>query len=326
MVEDQPGAGLKPFDFTHILDHFPELGKLKTEVYVHAFEQPLDSSDVGPETWKTLTQIIVSEYNHYDGFVILHGTDTMAYSASALSFMLQGIQKPVVFTGSQLPISTLRTDGRENLIAAIEVAGHTDLHEVVICFGSVLLRGNRSVKANSEGFNAFASNNFPPLAEIGIHIQYNPSLFWNTPIEFTPQLELAQGVELIKIHPGMARQPFESRLHCPEIQGVILETFGSGTVPQQPWFFEAIQGAIERGVIFLNLSQCPHGGAEQTLYHNGRILEQLGVINGGDMTTEAALAKMMVLLSMHHGNPKLIQQKLKLSLSGELSPSLTNKM
>lgn len=304
MKTDPVTGALTPFDFHSIYEEFPYLGKLSVRIDVLPFT-PIDSSNVTPQLWIDLAEIIASHYDQYDGFVILHGTDTMAYSASALSFMLEHLSKPVVFTGSQIPIGVLRTDGRENLITAIEIAaaqndqGEALVPEVSICFQNRLLRANRTTKYSAEKLNAFHSDNYPPLAEVGVNIHYNYPYIYKVadsslPLETYTALE--DRVSVLRVFPGLRPDMLEGMLSLNGLQAVVLETYGSGNAPTSDWFIQAVSRAVERGLIVMNVTQCHDGAVSMGLYETGRRLQQAGVISGYDITTESALAKLMVLL------------------------------
>jgi L-asparaginase len=304
MTEQFPGGPLVPFDFQNIIDHLPELKRLTNTIDIAPFPEPLDSSDVDPVIWKKIATIIHDHYPTYDGFVVLHGTDTMAYTASALSFMLEGLQKPVIFTGSQLPIGKIRTDGKENLITAIEIAcaeknNDPIVQEVAICFGAHLLRANRTTKFSAEGFEAFQSPNFIPLADIGVHIQFRQELLLRPSSPFKLWADLNSNIALLKLYPGMNQSVLDAIINITDLQGLVIETFGSGTIPQQDWLIDGLNALIERDVIVLNISQCSQGIIDQNLYRNAQRLFNLGVVSGGDMTTETAIAKMMHILSIN---------------------------
>ena len=275
MKEDPQDGTLKPFDFSQIKDEVPELNKFDVRIDSYTFDPLIDSSDMEPSIWVQLAQLIAERYEDYDGFVILHGTDTMAYSASALSFMLEGLTKPVVFTGSQLPIGVPRTDGKENLISAVEIAaakdheGHARVPEVCIYFDSKLLRGNRSTKYSAEAFNAFASPNCPTLAEAGINIRYNTDLirkpvYWDALLRVQTQLDTR--VAILKVHPGMTPQVMRAVVADPLTRACIIETYGSGNALSKPWFLDLLKEAADAGKILLNVTQCKAGTVNMDLY------------------------------------------------------------
>lgn len=327
MKEDPVLQALTPFDFSQILDEVPELSKFAYRIDSYTFDPIIDSSDVEPTLWVSLVHLIEERYDDYDGFVILHGTDTMAYSASTLSFMLEGLTKPVIFTGSQLPIGTPRTDGKENLISSVEIAaakdedGHALVPEVCICFDNVLIRGNRSRKFNSDNFRAFRSEDHPPLAEAGISIRYNSALIrkpasWDArPIFHT---ELDTRVSILKIHPGITPGVVRDILLGEDTRAVIIETYGAGNAPSKDWFVNIVREASERGKILLNVTQCVAGKVNMDLYATGKSLKAAGVINGYDSTTESALGKLFYLLGVFETNDE-VKAGLELDLRGEIS-------
>ena len=327
MKQDPVDMTLKPFDFSQILDEVPELKKFAFRVDAFTFNPLIDSSDVEPSMWQKLADLIKERYDDYDGFVILHGTDTMAYSASALSFMLENLSKPVVFTGSQLPIGVPRTDGKENLVSAVEIAsardsiGHSIVPEVSIYFNSKLLRGNRSTKTSSEAFSAFSSPNFPSLAEAGISIKYDLGAirrpdFWEEPLKISTELDTR--VSILKIHPGITPQVMRYFLCGPETRAVILETYGSGNAPSKQWFTDIIREASEMGKIIMNVTQCLSGTVDMSIYATGKALKELGVISGQDITTEGALGKLFYLMGKSKDN-HCVKKRLGENLQGEIS-------
>ena len=322
MVRDAVGV-LVPFDFSHILEHLPALRTLSLELTVISFEQPIDSSNIQPKHWFDIADIIASQYDAQDGFVILHGTDTMSYSASALSFILKGLNKPVIFTGAQLPISEPRSDARENLITALEIASAKDngkplVPEVCIFFDYELLRGNRSKKVESMHFDAFRSDNFPALAKAGVRIEYNTSAIrpWKTDT-FSVETKYDTHVALLKLFPGISEAVVNQVINTPSLKGLVIETYGSGNAPSDQWFVVALQSAINKGLIVLNVSQCPGGMVMQGKYATSQQLEEIGVISGKDMTSEAAITKMIVLLGNH--SKAEVSSMLTMSLTGEIS-------
>ena len=327
MKEDPIQQALTPFDFSHILEEVPELGKFAYKIDTHTFDPIIDSSDVEPALWIALVSLIEEKYEEYDGFVILHGTDTMAYSASTLSFMIEGLTKPIIFTGSQLPIGTPRTDGKENLISAVEIAaakdehGHAVVPEVCICFDNVLMRGNRSKKFNSDNFRAFRSEDYPPLAEAGISIRYNKSLIripesWNSKPIFHKELDTR--VSILKIHPGITPSVVRDILLGEGTRAVILETYGAGNAPSKEWFLSIIREAAQKGKILLNITQCVAGCVNMDIYATGKNLKTAGVLNGFDSTTESALGKLFYLLGTFSTNEE-VKACLEMDLRGEIS-------
>lgn len=327
MKEDPSIQALRPFDFSQILAEVPELRKFAYKIDSVTFDPIIDSSDVDPQNWVTLASVIEEKYDDYDGFVILHGTDTMAYSASALSFMIDGLTKPVIFTGSQLPIGVPRTDGKENLISSVEIAaakdenGHAMVPEVCICFDNVLMRGNRTTKINSDNFRAFRSENCPPLAEAGINIRYNETLIrkpedWSKKPVFHKNLDTR--VSILKIHPGITPQVAKGILCGQESRAVIMETYGAGNAPSRGWFLEIVREAAGTGKILMNVTQCLAGSVNMDLYATGKCLKELGVINGYDSTTESALGKLFFLMGLSLSDEE-VKARLCDNLRGEIS-------
>ena len=327
MKEDPALQALTPFDFSQILEEVPELAKFAYRIDSYTFDPLIDSSDVEPSLWISLVSLIEERYDDYDGFVILHGTDTMAYSASTLSFMIEGLTKPVIFTGSQLPIGTPRTDGKENLISSVEIAaakdeeGHPLVPEVCICFDNVLIRGNRSRKFNSDNFRAFRSEDYPPLAEAGISIRYNSSLIrkpesWDARPLFHTKLDTR--VSILKIHPGITPGVVRDILLGKETRAVIMETYGAGNAPSKEWFLSLVKEAAESGKIILNVTQCVAGRVNMDIYATGKNLKAAGVINGYDSTTESALGKLFYLLGVFETNEQ-VKAGLEMDLRGEIS-------
>lgn len=306
MLENSSTGVLEPLDFAYLGQHLPELSALSCHIRVETLAKPIDSSAITPDTWVEIARIIERFYHEVDGFVVLHGTDTMAYTASALSFMLKGLTKPVIFTGSQLPVGRLRTDGRENLISAIEVAlsrtddGSPRVPEVCIFFQDSLLRGNRSSKVNADHFEAFKSYNYPRLALAGIDILYNDAFIHQVEsgVSLKVHDQVSRDVALLKLFPGITLAHVEAVLDIPNLKGVVLETFGSGNAPSDDWFVEAVTRAVARGVVIVNVSQCSTGYVDMCRYETGHKLYKLGVVSGMDMTTEAAITKLMVLCGM----------------------------
>lgn len=325
MVEDPVTKALYPFDFSHVEDQVPELKSFGSRIDTITFSPLIDSSDVKPQYWVRIARTIEEHYADYDGFLVLHGTDTMAYTASALSFMLENLQKPVILTGSQLPIGTLRTDGKENLITAIEIAGARKdgqpmVPEVALYFENKLYRGNRTTKTSSEHFNAFSSPNYPPLAEIGIHIKYNyGAIRYPTTVQPLRVYEhLETNIAILKLYPGMSENIVRAVMDNKQTRAVILETYGSGNSTTEPWFLESIRDAVKHGKVVLNITQCLTGKVDMTKYENGQKLMEAGVMNGYDLTTEAGLTKLMFLLGIKTDNEQ-VRLCLNKSLRGEIN-------
>ena len=327
MKVDPALQALTPFDFSQILEEVPELRKFAYRIDSWTFDPLIDSSDVEPSLWVSLAGLIEEKYHEYDGFVVLHGTDTMAYSASALSFMIENLSKPVIFTGSQLPIGMPRTDGKENLISAVEIAaakdadGHAIVPEVCICFDNILMRGNRTCKMNSDNFRAFRSENLPPLAEAGISIRYSSGIIrrpssWDASPIFRKNLDTR--VSILKMHPGITPQIVRDIMCSPDTRAVIIETYGAGNAPSKDWFLRIVQEAAGMGKIILNVTQCIAGSVNMDIYATGKCLKDAGVVSGYDSTTESALAKLFYLLGTFHDNEQ-VKKLLEEDLRGEIS-------
>ncbi len=324
MMQDSKTGQLKPFDFKHLSEQIPELNKFDVTLSSVAFEKPIDSSDMNPEVWLSIAAIIKKNYEKHDGFVILHGSDTMSFTASALSFILEDLNKPVILTGSQLPIGTIRTDGKENLITAIEIAaarekGKPIVSEVCIYFEYQLYRGNRTHKFNAEHFQAFQSSNYPILAEAGVHLKYNYAALKKADTKkLKIRKELIPDIVILKLFPGITKDVVDAILNIKNIKGIILETFGSGNASTQAWFIDSIKKAIDKGIVVLNVSQCNAGKVEQGKYATSAAFAKIGVIGGSDITTEAAVAKLMYVLGTT-GNKKEIKKLLESNLRGEVT-------
>ena len=325
MIEDAVTGTLRPFDFSHLIDNVPKLRKLGYDIDNIEFNPPIDSSDMNPDRWEEIARLIADRYERYDGFVVLHGTDTMAYTASALSFMLEGLRKPVIITGSQLPIGEVRTDGEENLITAVQIAaaressGAPMVQEVAILFEDYLWRGNRSTKMSADNFNAFKSNNYPPLAKIGLDIHFNPeNLYRPAPgVPFTPRYRLDTGVMFVDLFPGIRLSTLNHLLATPGIKGIVMRTYGAGNAPTDAAFIESIRRAVEGGMTIVNVTQCVNGGVNKR-YEAGDKLASTGVVSGRDSTAEAAITKMMYLLGCGLEGETLRLQ-MDLPLRGEIS-------
>ena len=325
MVKDFKSGALRTFDFDELLKHIPEINHLNCTVSSISLENPIDSSNMNPSNWVVITEIIEGNYEKYDGFVVLHGSDTMSYTASAISFMFENLSKPIIFTGSQLPIGDLRTDAKENLITSIEIAsarenGNPVISEVCLYFEYKLYRANRTTKINAEQFKAFTSPNFPPLGESGVHLKFNKQLIYKStstkPLKVRKQLN--NNVVILKIFPGITKTVVESILCSNGLKGVILETFGSGNAPTEKWFVNLLKETINKGIHVINVTQCIGGSVIMGQYETSIDLENIGVINGNDMTTESALAKLMYLLGENLSN-KEFKSFFEIQLRGEIS-------
>ncbi|MDR2475906.1 MAG: asparaginase [Bacteroidales bacterium] len=326
MMEDEETGALKSFNFNYLRAHVPELVRLKFHVDSAQFKQPIDSSDMEPRKWAELVRIIEINYDRYDGFVILHGTDTMAYSAAALSFMLENLNKPVIFTGSQLPIGKIRTDGKENLITALEIAvdknsfGQVFVPEVCIFFQNLLMRGNRTTKINAANFKAFNSFNFPVLAEAGTYIRYRHDLIHRPPEGAKPKFYylLDPNVTIIKLFPGISEEILKAIINIPNLKGVVLETYGAGNAPCMCWFLSLLEEGVKKGIVMVNVTQCASGSVEMNRYLAGKSLKDIGVLSGYDMTTEAAVAKLMFLFGQRL-TPQEVKRQMTVSIAGEMN-------
>jgi L-asparaginase len=325
MVHDPETGSLVPIDFRHISDHVPELRKFGCQIHSVSFDPVKDSSNIDPVVWTKMADIIEEGYDHFDGFVILHGTDTMAYSASALSFMLENLKKPVIFTGSQLPIGLPRTDGRENLITAIEIAAARGnntpaVPEVCVYFDNKLTRGNRTTKMSAEHFDAFSSPNYPPLAEVGLHLKYFTNLIRYIPddLKLSVHKSFDNNVAILKLFPGINRKLVQAIINTEGLRGLIVETFGSGNAPTYKWFLDDLRNFIDREGIILNVTQCHGGSVEMGLYETSRQMLSAGVVSGKDITSEASVTKMMHLLGRYRSKEQVVES-LKMSLAGEIS-------
>jgi L-asparaginase len=305
MIRDMDSGALMPFDFEGIYEQIPVLKKYHYKLDFQCFDPLIDSSNVHPVTWVKLADIIESNYEKYDGFVVLHGSDTMAYSASALSFMLENLNKPVIFTGSQLPLGEIRTDGRENFLTAIEIAAAKEddtplVPEVCIYFENQLLRGNRTVKYNADFFHAFVSSNYPPLADVGIYIKYHKNSILKPNFKrLKVHKELDTGVGILKLFPGIPTNFLNTVVRAERMKALVMETFGSGNAPSDPEFLGILEEAISNGLIVINVTQCMTGSVDQGKYQTSIELEKIGVISGKDITTESAITKLMYLLGRY---------------------------
>jgi len=324
MITNAQTGALESVNFDHLHAHIPELQRFDLELTVRSFDHPVDSSEITPADWQTLANWITESYDLFDGFVVLHGTDTMSYTASALSFMLQGLKKPVIFTGSQLPIGIIRTDGKENLITAIEIAAAQDqngdpmVQEVALYFEYCLFRANRSSKVSAHQFEAFQSPNYPLLAKAGVQIEwFKDRLFRSTKTQLESKVALSNAVSIFRIFPGMQLEAYQSLMTYPQTKILILETFGAGNAFSHPSFQEALRGFISKGGIVLNITQCQSGAVRQGAYQTSVFFEQVGVISGADLTAEAALTKSMFALA--NISKHLIPDFLRSAVVGELS-------
>lgn len=324
MVHDPKTGSLVPIDFKHITDHVPELSKFGYDLQSISFNPVKDSSNIDPRTWIKMAEIIQKNYGHFDGFVVLHGTDTMAYSASALSFMLENLAKPVIFTGSQLPIGLFRTDGRENLITSIEIAaakekGSAIVPEVCIYFDNELTRGNRTTKYSAEHFDAFNSPNYPPLAEVGLHLKYNFNIIHYAAKnkKLIVHKSFDTNVAILKLFPGINRNFVRAVINTKGLKGLIIETFGSGNAPTYKWFIDDLRNFIRKGGIIYNVTQCHGGSVEMGLYETSRQLLAIGVVSGKDITSEASVTKLMHLLGKCSSHKEVIKC-LDKPLAGEI--------
>lgn len=320
---------LEPLDFNHLIENLPEFKSITTQIDVYQFTPAIDSSDMNPRLWAQIVRIIADQYEQYDGFVVLHGTDTMAFTASALSYMLENLTKPVILTGSQLPISQLRTDGKENLVTSIEIASayHQDgtpiVPEVCIYFSGKLLRGNRSTKINADGFNAFDSFNYPHLADAGVNIVYHEEYILKPDYEkpMKPHFVMDPNVVVFTLFPGIQENIVRHILDAPELRSIVMRTYGSGNAPQKPWLMHLLKQATEHGINIVNISQCAAGTVEMARYDNGYQLKNAGVISGYDATVESTVTKLMHLQG-HFTDWRIIRNMMNQPMRGEFTQNL----
>ena len=328
MIENPATHALEPFNFDHLLQNVPKIKKLNYDIDHYEFPHPLDSSDMNPVHWGDMAEVIEKHYNDYDGFVVLHGTDTMAYTASALSYMLENLNKPVIITGSQLPIGEVRTDGEENLITALQIAAARDkdggpmVREVAILFDNDLLRGNRSTKHSSDNFKAFKTNNYPHLASIGLGITFHPDSLWRVDCEkpLVVHRDMDCNVLYLDLFPGITESTVRHLLSTPNLKGVVLKTFGAGNGPTGDWFQSVLREAIERNVVVVNVTQCMEGSVMPHRYKTGMAMSSSGVVPGHDITSEAAITKLMYLFGMKL-SPGEVKREMEKPLRGELTLS-----
>ena len=324
MMKDYTSGALKAFDFSQLLKNIPELNQLECTISSYSFDQPIDSSNMNPTHWVAISDIIADKYDEYDGFVVLHGSDTMSYTASALSFLLENLSKPVILTGSQLPIGDLRTDAKENLITAIQIAalqknGRAIIQEVGLYFEYKLYRGNRTTKINAEHFKAFASLNYPQLIESGVHLTiFNEYLLpQKKNITLKPHRNMDNNVAILKIFPGINKYIIDAILGAENLKALVLETYGSGNAPMEVWFLESLDKAIKNGIHIINVTQCSGGAVMMGHYETSSKLKKMQVINGKDITTEAAITKAMYLLGSGVSHD-LFKTVFETSLRGEM--------
>lgn len=324
MVRSTETGSLVPFNFAQIAGLLPELKRFPFAIDHHTIEPPIDSSDITPEHWRMMAKLVADNYEKYDGFVVLHGTDTMAYSATALSFLLQNLGKPVVFTGAQLPIGEVRTDARENILTAIELAGAVHfgmepVNEVTVYFDYYLFRGNRCIKSSNNRFEAFSSPNYPPLAEAGTAIRINKPYLLKSAGEFSYEdVSFSESVAMLTLFPGISESQVRAVLMNPDLKAVVLSTYGSGNIPGMKWLHALLKEAVDAGTLLINVSQCRSGRVEQGHYEAGRILRDIGVIGGIDLTFEAAVVKAQWLLGKGICERSLFEQAFSKSVAGEL--------
>jgi len=325
MIKDYESKALKAFDFDHLYENIPELNQLDCYIETVSFENPIDSSNMNTNYWVDIVEIIEQFYNKKDGFVILTGSDTMSYTSSAISFMIENLNKPIIFTGSQLPIGDLRTDAKENLITAIQIASARDKNdlpvvtEVGLYFEYKLYRANRTTKINAEQFEAFSSPNYPPIVESGVHLKFNNNLLYK-PVKnkkLIVRKRLEDNIVILKLFPSITKQVVQSILEIPNIKGIVLETYGSGNAPTEKWFIELLKKALQKGIYIVDVTQCIGGSVILGQYETSIQLQKIGLINGKDITTESAIAKLMYLLGENISRSKF-KNFFETSLRGEM--------
>jgi len=324
MCKDHKTGALRPVDFSELNEYIPNLELFNFKIESYSFDPIIDSANMNPDFWVKLVEVIQENYETYDGFVILHGSDTMAYTASALSFMLENLNKPVILTGSQLPLGMIRTDGRENFITSLEIAAaKVDdtpiVPEVAIYFEDMLYRGNRTYKFNAENFDAFKSVNYPHLAEVGVNIRYNESKIRKLNFKKLRVIKkIDPAVSIIRLFPGITQNIFHAMLHAEGLRAVVLETFGAGNAPTDEWFVNELKEAIAKGLIIVNISQCRGGAVEMGKYETSSLLKEIGLLNGKDMTTEAAITKLMIALGNYKTRADVVK-RMETNWRGEMS-------
>jgi len=326
MIKDYESKALKAFDFNNLHNNIPELNQIECHIETISFENPIDSSNMSIKYWIDIVETIEKFYDKKDGFVVLTGSDTMSYTSSAISFMVENLAKPIIFTGSQLPIGDLRTDAKENLITAIQIAAARDknnlpvITEVGLYFEYKLYRANRTTKVNAEQFEAFASPNYPCIAESGVHLKFNNHLLWKSKKNknLIVRKKLEDGIVILKLFPSITKQVVQSILEIPNLKGVVLETYGSGNAPTEKWFIELLNRALQKGIYIVDITQCIGGGVILGQYETSTQLEKIGLINGKDMTTESAIAKLMYLLGENISR-KDFKTIFETSLRGEMN-------